>query len=374
MSAFRIGIFERDTAAGEGGADTLLRLLQENVSAGIADRGIEIVRVPALEWDFRRRPLRRFASRAARLLGVHFPYVDLRPDCRRHRLDAAYFPAPVFAAIDLPFVFTVWDLAHRTLPQFREFTHGSDGAAQREAMYRTMLARAATVVTGNAAGAAEIQRFYAVPPARIAIVPFPNPAFRDVAAQLPAGAPTGPFFFYPAQFWAHKNHVTLLRALAQLPQGRGPAASLVFTGSDKGHEPDVRSAVRELGLEGRVHFAGFVTRAALKAYYERAVALTFPSRLGPNNLPPQEAAVLGCPVVLSDLPGHREQLGDGALYCGPDDPAGWAAAMQRLIEHPAERAERAARARAAVAACTVENYAARLGAVFARLAVAGGRA
>jgi len=161
-------------------------------------------------------------------------------------------------------------------------------------MYRTMLGRADIVVTGNAAGAAEIRQFYELPAGRIAIVPFPNPDFSGVTAQLPADAPAGPFFFYPAQFWAHKNHLTLLRALAQLPKGSGPAPALVLTGSDKGHAATVRAAVRELGLEGRVHFAGFVTRAALKAYYERAVALTFPSLLGPNNLPPQEAAAVGC--------------------------------------------------------------------------------
>ena len=42
--------------------------------------------------------------------------------------------------------------------------------------------------------------------------------------------------------------------------------------------------------------------------------MVFPSIVGPNNYPPIEAASLGCPVILSDLPGHREQMGNAALY------------------------------------------------------------
>lgn len=47
--------------------------------------------------------------------------------------------------------------------------------------------------------------------------------------------------------------------------------------------------------------------------------LVFPSLLGPTNMPPLEARVLGCPVLCSDFLGHREQLGDGALYFNPEN-------------------------------------------------------
>ncbi len=31
-------------------------------------------------------------------------------------------------------------------------------------------------------------------------------------------------------------------------------------------------------------------------------------------MPPYEATYLGCPVIISDIPGHREQMGEAALY------------------------------------------------------------
>ena len=38
------------------------------------------------------------------------------------------------------------------------------------------------------------------------------------------------------------------------------------------------------------------------------------SHFGPTNIPPIEAMEIGCPVICSDLKGHREILGDSALY------------------------------------------------------------
>jgi glycosyltransferase involved in cell wall biosynthesis len=41
-----------------------------------------------------------------------------------------------------------------------------------------------------------------------------------------------------------------------------------------------------------------------------------PSYFGSTNLPPLEAVSLGCPVIYSDLPEFREQMGDAAIRFG----------------------------------------------------------
>ena len=43
------------------------------------------------------------------------------------------------------------------------------------------------------------------------------------------------------------------------------------------------------------------------------------SHFGPTNMPPIEAMHLGCPVICSDIEGHREILGDAGLYFNPAD-------------------------------------------------------
>lgn len=367
MRKLRVGIFGPATTPSDGGADTLLPLLVNQVPASLPAGGLEYVPVPWSTWSYRKHPLRFLWMKFVRAFGSEIPLVDLRPVCRALELDLAYFPAPTYARIDIPFVFTVWDLGHRTIPDFPEVRCASDPWTQREAMYRLMLPQAGGIVVGNRTGAAEVARHFGIEADRCVALPFPNPDFSAVEAKVPAWMPPGPFFLYPAQLWPHKNHATLLRALAALPGTGAAAAQLVFVGADKGNRTWLEGQAAALGLSGRVHFGGFVARGELKALYQHATALVFPSLLGPNNLPPQEAAVLGCPMILSDLPGHREQLGAGAIYAAPLDAAAWTQAMHRMLGDEA-RAALAAAARQAVAGYTLEAYAAGLGEILSKVA------
>lgn len=58
----------------------------------------------------------------------------------------------------------------------------------------------------------------------------------------------------------------------------------------------------------------------------------FPSLYEGFHLPALDAASLGSPVIASDIPVHREVLGDAASYCPPDDPDAVAAQVRRLAE------------------------------------------
>jgi glycosyltransferase involved in cell wall biosynthesis len=48
--------------------------------------------------------------------------------------------------------------------------------------------------------------------------------------------------------------------------------------------------------------------------------LIFPTFFGPDNIPPLEAFVLGCPVIASRLSGSEEHLGDAAQLFDPAKP------------------------------------------------------
>ncbi|MDR0799418.1 MAG: glycosyltransferase, partial [Dysgonamonadaceae bacterium] len=126
------------------------------------------------------------------------------------------------------------------------------------------------------------------------------------------------FFFYPAQFWAHKNHTVLLAAFAQLLCSY-PDYQLVLTGSDKGNKSYIQSLATQLGIESNIRFVGFVAMETINTLYRNAAALVMPTYLGPTNMPLIEAMELDCPVVCSDLKGHREMMGDAAIYFDPSN-------------------------------------------------------
>lgn len=252
---------------------------------------------------------------------------------RAEGVHAVWFPTPLVEECELPFVFTVWDMQHLVQPWFPEVGAGGQWAS-RDAMYRRNIRRAVRTIVPNRTSAQELITAFGVPEDRLLILPHPTPRIdvpsaADIERVRAKYSLPSRYLFYPAQFWAHKNHVNLLHALKILRDG-GSDLALVLCGSDKGNEAHVRAVADSLGLTGHVQFLGFVSDADLAALYGGAFALTFVSFFGPENLPPLEAFVVGCPVVSSDYRGAREQLGDAALLVAPEDPRQLAAAILQL--------------------------------------------
>jgi len=140
---------------------------------------------------------------------------------------------------------------------------------------------------------------------------------------------------------ANKNIKTVVRAFAEA--GFDDVA-LVLTGS---RDPKVFGAFRLAGGEG-VRMAGFVSDAELRALYEHALALVFPSYYEGFGLPPLEAMTCGCPVIISEQPALVEVCGEAALVCSADDSAAMTRHMRALASNPAlrERLTKAGHARA----------------------------
>jgi glycosyltransferase involved in cell wall biosynthesis len=237
-------------------------------------------------------------------------------------------------SFDVPFLTFVWDLEHRCQPYFPELSANGQWE-ERHHRYKSTLPRATVVVTGTQIGKRQIERFYGVSPDRIAIIPHPTPSDALIlGAKLPVGTRPNrsePVLLYPAQFWPHKNHVGLLRALRLLKDVHGLRPRLLLTGSDKGNRMHVERIAAELGVWEQVSILGFVPRDRLLQLYTEASALVYPSAFGPENLPPLEAFALGCPVAASRIPGSEEQLGDAAVFFEPHDHRGMADALRAVL-------------------------------------------
>ena len=254
---------------------------------------------------------------------------------RLENLDLLWLSAPMaLFRIDLPYAVTVWDLAHRLFPFFPEVSTEGWLWDEREDYYRTLLPRATYVFVGSKVGAQQVQDCYNIPIERIRIIPLPTPNMSGPLSQDPL--PTSrPFFFYPAQFWSHKNHVHAINALKLARDRYNLDIDLIFTGADQGNEPHIRRLVEQLGLGQNVHFMGFVSRDYIRLLYARAEALLYLSLFGPDNLPPLEAFAMQCAVIAADHAGHREQLEDAALFVDPLDDDAIAKAMFEVVSEKA---------------------------------------
>ena len=290
---------------------------------------IEWVRVGSIVWGNLAANVRRLINSCFNNL-FHLP----SPFRNEHWIDAYLHDSGVELFLNLipetiptevPYMMFIWDLMHRTLPFFPECSQR--GAwVRREARFGRMIQRAAILGVGTETGKQEAMRFYQVPESRIHVLPFPTPRFAlevglglTPAQTLIAATIGDEYVFYPANFHAHKNHVTLLHAIAILRDHHGVLLHAAFSGRDWGNLAHVKELVRRLGLERQIHFMGFVSREELVGLYRSALALVFPSLLGPDNIPPLEAFGLGCPAIVADIPGASEQMQGAALLFTPTD-------------------------------------------------------
>ncbi|SDG42010.1 Glycosyl transferases group 1 [Pedobacter terrae] len=242
---------------------------------------------------------------------------------------------------DFPFITIHWDIGHRSTFMFPEFINSFDS---RELFYEKSLKKALYILTETECGKKELMRYTNLNEYKIGVMPMFPSSVIDVIVDIEIqeqflskiSVSRQKFFLYPAQFWAHKNHILLIDAFSKIPfEEHG--IKLVLTGSDKGNLPYIKKHIKALNLQDAVIFLGFVTNEELYTLYKHAAALVMPTYLGPSNMPPLEAANLGCPVIISDLEGHREIMGDYAEYFKADDVEALTHKMIMAIEEPKAR-------------------------------------
>ena len=240
--------------------------------------------------------------------------------------DLVYFVTPAARPSMLQrlnYVATVWDLCHRDAPEFPE-VHESAEFQARERHYRNALPSAFAIITDSEALANAISRRYGIDPERLLPVPFAPASFLSEVTSAAKSAVLGKYgleegyFFYPAQFWAHKNHIRILQALLLL-NSRGHRLRVAFAGGDQGNRPHIEGFVEANALRDQVHFLGFVPTEDMRGLYEGCRAVVMPTYFGPTNIPPLEAWLMGKPLIYSSQFGDQAR---GAALCVDVDDAG----------------------------------------------------
>jgi glycosyltransferase involved in cell wall biosynthesis len=107
---------------------------------------------------------------------------------------------------------------------------------------------------------------------------------------------------------------------------------LVLAGKKGWLYEEILCRARELGLEGRVVFPGYVDGADLAALYSGASLFVMPSLYEGFCMPVLEAMTCGTPVACSDVSSLPEVVGDAALLFDPRDVGAMAAAIEGVLE------------------------------------------
>ena len=143
----------------------------------------------------------------------------------------------------------------------------------------------------------------------------------------------GKFLFYPANLWPHKNHYRIIEAIGFLKKKHGIEIPIVFVGKAYSQWQVLamcKALAKKHSIESQVYFLNYVSDKELAALYMKAVGLIMPTYFGPTNIPYMEAFYHKCPVIASNIPGIKEQVGDAGLLVNPRNTDAIADAMYRI--------------------------------------------
>lgn len=288
-------------------------------------------------------------------------------------IELMVYPAPhrLSFETDIPFVMAIHDLQHRLQPEFAEVS--ADGEwDRREYLFRNAARRANLLIADSQVGREDILRYYGeygVTADQVKVLPYLPAHAGMIVTPLEAlrarYALPDRYFFYPAQFWPHKNHRRVVQALGLIKRQHGLETPIVFTGSASGelrtqtHAEMLHEAER-LGVRGQVFDLGYVADDELAGLYRAAAALVMPTFFGPTNIPILEAWVQGCAVLTSDIRGVRDQAGDAALLVDPRSVEALAEGMRRLWTEDGLRRDLVERGTRRIGRYTADDYRARL--------------
>jgi glycosyltransferase involved in cell wall biosynthesis len=252
----------------------------------------------------------------------------------QEQCDLWIFPAQDMLSYQLPLpaLVSIHDLMHRYERRFPESCSRLQYLG-RENKFSNICKWTKGVLVDSEIGRQQVIESYGLEKDKIHLLPFIPPGYMlqgETAsdAQRRYHLPDK-FLFYPAQFWEHKNHKNLLKAMARL-KPEIPDLKLVLAGSKKNAYPAVVNLVQELQITEDVLFLGYVPDADIYDLYRLARALVMPTYFGPTNIPPLEAFAAGCPVAVSDVYGMPEQVGNAALLFNPDSVGGIADCLKKL--------------------------------------------
>jgi len=300
--------------------------------------------LPSLDKQYRTRLYFRSAPEpqafpGAELHVIPFPrlwtHVRLSWEMARHAPDLLFVPAHVLPPVrPKRALVTIHDLGYRYFPEAHP---------RRQRLYLDWSTRwnarvASHILADSCATRDALVQEYGIAASKITVA-YPGydsdlAPVRDAralaAVQARYGIP-GPYILFIGRLQPRKNLVRLIEAFARLAPDR-PNLSLVLAGPSGWLAEPIHARVRELGLEARVLFPGYIAAADKAALLSGAQVFAYPSLYEGFGFPALEAQACGVPLLASNTSSLPEVVGDGGLLVDPFDTSAIAEGLARLLD------------------------------------------
>ncbi|MDP3705333.1 MAG: glycosyltransferase family 1 protein [Legionellaceae bacterium] len=245
------------------------------------------------------------------------------------------FTAPTYVTPGIPTVCTIYDLQYKTYPAFFD----AEDIANRSHAFTEACRRSSMLVAISDYSRQTAMKHGGVKPEHIQTVHLRMA--KRIATDTPTdnallnklGLVSQHYLLYPANYWMHKNHEMLLTAfkMACHQGGLGEDIKLVFTGAPGERQRWLLNAAKNMKLESRVLFLGYLNNQELATVMNNCAGVVFPSLYEGFGLPILEAMAAGVPVACSNTTSLPEVAEHAAIFFDPRIPTQIAEAMITLV-------------------------------------------
>lgn len=131
------------------------------------------------------------------------------------------------------------------------------------------------------------------------------------------------FFFCPNQFWQHKNHIIILKAISILKL-RGVEINVVFSGKQEDnrvidHFESLIKYIEDNNISDNVTFLGFLDRSEQLAILNFSTLVIQPSLFEGWSTVVEDCKSLNKFILISDLEVHTEQIQENCDFFDKND-------------------------------------------------------
>jgi len=247
---------------------------------------------------------------------------------------------------------TVYDMVYKTFPETMERAN----YRKLDHSLRDSCSRADAILTISENSKRELMGYLGVPENKIHIIPPgvdlsvyrpPDSAGFDAAHQISGagskadiaekyGLPEK-YLLYLGTIEPRKNIPAIIRAFHQFSQKDREGYKLVVAGKKGWMFGEVFELVKNLKLEEKVIFPGYVAEGDKPLLYAGAEVFLFPSLYEGFGMPPLEAMACGVPVITSNTSSLPEVVGDAGIQTDPMDVDAICSAVRDLTSDPGFR-------------------------------------
>lgn len=226
---------------------------------------------------------------------------------------------PAHVKLNCKVLYWLYDFQHKFLPEL----FSQEELKKRDLTFQNIASFAKDIVFSSQDSKSHFDQFYKESKATRHVYQFVSlleqqPVQLKQAADIPKD-----YFIVCNQFWPHKNHLTVFKALALLRK-QDRDIHIVLTGKyddarNKNYVDELKTFINSHQLQSCITLTGFISREEQIQLIKNARAIIQPSFFEGWSTVIEDAKALNKFMVVSDIRVNREQITKNAWFFTPSD-------------------------------------------------------